>query len=138
MKSNLDYGIDKNAFNVALGKRLCALRVQHEKSQSYVGDRLGVSYQQIHKYETGETQISPSQLLIYAQMFNVSIAYLYGMNRQDNDCLDIDDEDINIFSSNIIALPRDVRKTFIRLAQQICTICNCNLKNLSLREEQND
>lgn len=135
MKSNHNHGIDKNAFNIALGRRLCALRVQHEKSQSYVGERLGVSYQQIHKYETGETQISPSQLLIYSKLFNVSMTYLYGMKTQSNDVLNLDNEDINMFSSNIIALPRDIRKTFIRLAQQVIAISIQNGSDKNQKEK---
>lgn len=89
----------------------CALRVQHKKSQSYVGERLGVSYQQIHKYETGETQISPSQLLIYAKLFNVNMAYLYGITGQSNN-------DFNIMAE-IESLPSGIRIVIFELVRQV-------------------
>jgi len=110
-----DHGIDKNAFNLALGRRLCALRLHHEKSQRYVGEKLGVSYQQVHKYETGETQIAPAHLLIYAKIFNVSIASLYGAARESNDVC----ENSGDARADPDTLLRDIRTTLIHLTRQI-------------------
>jgi transcriptional regulator with XRE-family HTH domain len=77
--------MDKNAFNVAMGKRLCELRNLHGISQKDIGARLGVTYQQVHKYETGETQIPPVHLFTYARLFKVNMAYLYGFSNESND-----------------------------------------------------
>lgn len=117
MKPNHDdHGIDKHAFNIALGRRLYALRVKHKKSQSYIGEKLGVSYQQIYKYETGETQISPSQLLAYTKLFNVSLSYLYGITNQSG-------EGFN-YIQDIENLPCNIRSTLFELARQISNSCN--------------
>lgn len=121
--------MDKNAFNVAMGKRLCELRNLHGKSQSDMGAKLGVTYQQVHKYETGETQIPPVHLFTYAKLFKVSMAYLYGLANESNDDMPELDKKAYYAASETMGWPDDLRKSLYNLTRQITKACTAKEKD---------
>jgi transcriptional regulator with XRE-family HTH domain len=49
--------------NAEIGRRLAELRARRRMSLEEVGSRLGVSYQQVQKYEKGESQIAAARLV---------------------------------------------------------------------------
>jgi transcriptional regulator with XRE-family HTH domain len=53
--------------HVALGKRIRQFRINRGMSQSQLAEKLNVSYQQIQKYEKGDSQIKISRLLQIAK-----------------------------------------------------------------------
>ncbi len=63
-----------DAADVALGRRLRSLRVRRRLSQTALGEVLGVSFQQIQKYERGAHRIRVSQLGRLAEALGVSAA----------------------------------------------------------------
>jgi transcriptional regulator with XRE-family HTH domain len=63
-------GLDKT-----IGLRLRARRLELKISLGELGDALGISFQQVHKYEKGVDRISPSRLLEIANVLKCSIAY---------------------------------------------------------------
>lgn len=73
MKSNR-----RNPVDAAVGERLRDLRRRHHLSQLWVGERLGVSFQQIQKYENGTNRISAARLAQLAQLFEIPVAALFG------------------------------------------------------------
>ena len=115
--------MDKNAFNVAMGKRLCELRNLHGISQKDIGARLGVTYQQVHKYETGETQIPPVHLFTYARLFKVNMAYLYGLSNESNDDMPELDKRAYHAASETMHWPDDLRKSFYQFTRQVSKAC---------------
>jgi transcriptional regulator with XRE-family HTH domain len=62
--------------DVALGRRLKSLRVRRGLSQTALGEVLGVSSQQIQKYERGAHRLRVSQLRRLAEALAVSVAEL--------------------------------------------------------------
>jgi transcriptional regulator with XRE-family HTH domain len=62
--------------NGRFGTYLRRLREDAKKSQSEVGSALGVSFQQIQKYENGATSISLSRIEDVARFFQVPIVSL--------------------------------------------------------------
>lgn len=115
--------MDKSAFNVAMGKRLCELRNLHGKSQKHMAATLGVAHQQVHKYETGETQIPSVHLFTYAKLFKVSMAYLYGLSNESNDDMPELDKKAYHAASETMAWPDDLRKSLYHLTRQITKAC---------------
>ena len=115
--------MDKNAFNVAMGKRLCNLRNQHKKSLRWVAAKLGVAFQQVHKYETGETQIPPVHLFTYSKIFGVSMVHLYGLSSESNDDMPELDKKAYHAASETMGWPDDLRKSFYHLTRQISKVC---------------
>ena len=60
--------------DVAVGKKLKELRTMHRMSQSDVAGKLGLSFQQIQKYETGSNRISASRLYELSNILSVCVS----------------------------------------------------------------
>ena len=60
-----------------LGRRLKELRLLSGMTQRQVAKQLGVSTQQMHKYESGINGMSVGQLFLVAQAFDVAVADLF-------------------------------------------------------------
>ncbi|MFY9269412.1 MAG: helix-turn-helix transcriptional regulator [Candidatus Manganitrophaceae bacterium] len=58
-----------------VGDKIRERRVQVGLSQGELGDRLGVSYQQVQKYEKGTSQLTVEKLQKIAQILDVEIDY---------------------------------------------------------------
>ncbi|HXM00354.1 MAG TPA: helix-turn-helix domain-containing protein [Rhizomicrobium sp.] len=63
--------------DVHVGRRLCVLRKSAGISQQKLAEQLGVTYQQIQKYEGGSNRVSTSLLLRVAQLFAVPLDYFF-------------------------------------------------------------
>jgi len=61
-----------------VGRRVRMLRVSRGLSQTYLGQKLGVTFQQVQKYENGANRISASKLHEIAGVFGVAVADLFG------------------------------------------------------------
>ena len=75
---------------LAIGARIRTRRRQLGLSQSDLAERLGVSFQQVQKYERGANRVAASTLVAAAQALNVSIGWLVG----EDSPLEGDDEEI--------------------------------------------
>ena len=66
-------GLTKRAseIDMAIGARLKALRLAADMSQSTLGEAIGVTFQQIQKYERGKNRIAASTLQILAVALRV-------------------------------------------------------------------
>jgi transcriptional regulator with XRE-family HTH domain len=70
--------------DVALGRRLKSLRIRRGLSQTALGEVLGVSFQQIQKYERGAHRIRVSQLGRLAEALGVSAAEFLEIPRTES------------------------------------------------------
>jgi transcriptional regulator with XRE-family HTH domain len=59
------------------GEKLRARRLMMKLSQAALGDAIGVTFQQIQKYEKGSNRISAAVLLLMARFFKVDISYFF-------------------------------------------------------------
>ena len=62
--------------DVLLGGHIRSIRVAGGLSQTELGQRVGVSFQQVQKYERGANRISASTLVLLAEALGVSAAEL--------------------------------------------------------------
>lgn len=116
MNSMLSTASEQDAFKRSMGKCLHYLRVTHKMSLEEMGIKIGVTPQQIHKYEIGQSIVSPIYLQRYADIFTVPVGYFFGEN--GNMSYDIDRKALSI-TSEIVALPDDVRMGLYHLAKLI-------------------
>jgi transcriptional regulator with XRE-family HTH domain len=58
-----------------IGLRLRTARLESKLSQQEVGNKLGVSFQQIQKYEKGANRVSSPRLLQFAELFGKPTTY---------------------------------------------------------------
>ena len=61
--------------------------------------RVGVSHQQIHKYETGDTKISPGMLYKFCQLFAVSPNLFFEGYSIPEEETELDEDDINSYNN---------------------------------------
>ena len=65
-------GIEPDPIDVAVGLRLRQLRKSQGMSQGKLGQALGITFQQVQKYERGTNRISASMLVKAAKELGVS------------------------------------------------------------------
>jgi transcriptional regulator with XRE-family HTH domain len=64
-------------FDRLLGHRIMELRLLAGMTQQQVARQLGVSSQQVHKFEKGTDRVSAGQLLVIARSLDVVVADLF-------------------------------------------------------------
>ena len=87
--------------DVHVGRRLRLKRTILGFSQEMVGKAIGVTFQQVQKYERGVNRMSASRLFEFAQLLKVPIVYFFDGYQEHKDD----------------ALPADEHETFIGLAE---------------------
>jgi transcriptional regulator with XRE-family HTH domain len=69
-----------DAADIRLGKSVRAYRISLGISQSALAEKVGVTFQQIQKYESGANRIAGGRLKKVAAVLGVPIAALFGEN----------------------------------------------------------
>jgi transcriptional regulator with XRE-family HTH domain len=64
--------------DVRVGQRIRAYRISKRMSQSDLGEKIGVTFQQVQKYERGTNRLGSSRLKKVATALEVPIASLFG------------------------------------------------------------
>ena len=70
--------------NRAIGRRLADRRRQLGLSLSQVSARCGVTLQQVHKYEIGETPMSAPMLLQMSRCLDTTVSYFFATLESSN------------------------------------------------------
>jgi transcriptional regulator with XRE-family HTH domain len=60
-----------------IGRRVRTLRMERGLSQTALADALGITFQQVQKYEKGVNRISSGRLLRIAEFLKVPIAFFF-------------------------------------------------------------
>ena len=66
------------ALEMSIGTRMRARRRQLGLSQSELAERLGVSFQQVQKYERGANRVAASTLMAAAEALSTTVGWLVG------------------------------------------------------------
>ena len=70
-----EYG--PHPIDVHVGKRLRVRRTIRGLSQTKLGDSVGLTFQQVQKYESGANRISASHLYEFARLLDVPVGYFF-------------------------------------------------------------
>lgn len=73
--------------DVKVGQRIRAARLLKGLSQEKLGEALGVTFQQVQKYEKGTNRIGASRMIQIAQLLGTSVALLVGETGGGHDML---------------------------------------------------
>lgn len=74
-----------NPIDVQVGARLRLRRMLMNMSQEKLGERIGLTFQQIQKYEKGTNRMGASRLHQIGQVLGVSVSYFYeGIDESEN------------------------------------------------------
>ena len=79
-----------SALELAIGARMRTRRRQLGLSQSELAEKLGVSFQQVQKYERGANRVAASTLVTASLALGTTVAWLVGEEPSGRD----DDEDV--------------------------------------------
>jgi len=78
----------KHPVNIHVGRRVRHCRWMQGMTQQQLGDKVGVKFQQIHKYETGANRISASRMWGIAAALDVPVTFFFdGLEAYLNDQL---------------------------------------------------
>jgi transcriptional regulator with XRE-family HTH domain len=94
-----------------VGKRVRALRKERRLSQGALGERIGVTFQQVQKYEKGTNRVSASTLYDIARALQVPYEDL--LPRQE------DDPEVSIARENSITCARTLSVRIAELARDV-------------------
>jgi transcriptional regulator with XRE-family HTH domain len=72
-----------DAYDIRLGKRVRAYRISLGMSQSALAEKVGVTFQQIQKYENGANRMAGGRLKKVAAVLGLPIATLLDENEND-------------------------------------------------------
>jgi transcriptional regulator with XRE-family HTH domain len=74
--------------DILVGKRIRTQRLVRKMSQSELGKQLGITFQQIQKYESGVNRVGAGRLQTIAKIFDLPVSVFFG---EDNATLDASD-----------------------------------------------
>ena len=66
------------AEDVEIGRKIRALRLERGLSQSGLADGIGLTFQQVQKYEKGTNRVSAGRLQQIADILNMPVTFFYG------------------------------------------------------------
>ena len=71
-----------NAVDIYIGARMRERRLALNLSQAGLGEMLGVSFQQVQKYEGGKNRVSAARLFEICRILNLSLSSMFERNPQ--------------------------------------------------------
>jgi len=103
MSENISKGV-ANCADKLVAKRIRTIRLVKGLSQQQIAQALGVSIQQVQKYEKGTNRISSGKLYDLAKFLGMPITYFFDQN-DDLQLLNLDvNNDINLFEKETLVL----------------------------------
>ncbi len=117
--------------DVHVGARLRLCRIESDVTQTQLGEKLDLSFQQIQKYEKGANRISASVLFRMAGILDVSVLYFFdGLSHESGSAekkqTDINTpslhtarEDLRFLKAFSKITDKNIRKTILNLVEEI-------------------
>ena len=127
-----------NPIDIHVGARVRMRRFLVGMSQGRLAEQLGVTFQQVQKYEKGMSRISASRLQTIANVFEVPVSFFFE-NIADNSHLESDPlsdaADASLLTQDGVALNRafvriksaKVRRSIIELVKLLADDCDGSL-----------
>jgi transcriptional regulator with XRE-family HTH domain len=105
-----------------VGARIRLLRKRRKMSQTELGEAVGVTFQQIQKYENGKNRVGASRLHLVATALNVPITELFddaetGSTLKATKSLAFDSQALRIAEAFVKISDKQVRSSLVDLAE---------------------
>jgi transcriptional regulator with XRE-family HTH domain len=114
-----------DTYDREVGLRMRTLRISRRMSQSDLGERLGITFQQVQKYENGANRIGAGRLQRIAEIFEVPVAALFGASRREGGA-GVDPFEglrtpgaVQLLETYGRIGDRAIRRAFLRFAEQV-------------------
>ena len=67
-----------SAADIEIGRKIRALRLERGLSQANLADGIGLTFQQVQKYEKGSNRVSAGRLQQIADLLHIPVTFFYG------------------------------------------------------------
>ena len=108
--------------DLTVGARVLSLRIKRKLTQTDLADKIGVSFQQLQKYERGANRISASRLWRIAVALEAPMTYFFEGITTGADAL-IEQPIVTPWANELMALeadlPASARKLVLSMARQL-------------------
>ncbi len=119
----------KHPVDVHVGQRVRQRRWMVGMTQQQLGNKVGIKFQQIQKYETGMNRVSASRLWDIAEALDVAVAFFFEGyedgapedNRPQTNDLLADKEALELVRS-YYAIPEEQRRRLFELARSLSDV----------------
>jgi transcriptional regulator with XRE-family HTH domain len=109
--------------DVELGKRIRLRRVELKISQSELADQLGVTFQQVQKYEKGVNRVGAARLQLVATALDVPVTFFFdgdGKSREVESLLFVDSAfSLRLLRAYASVKSQAVQRQFVSLIESI-------------------
>lgn len=105
--------------DIAVGERIRQLRKERQITQTELGAAVGLTFQQIQKYEKAKNRISASKLVQIAQIFNVDVSELFKGSLAYEEIPE--SEEVAALIEYTEKMPDHVRSQFLSLMEAIAS-----------------
>src|ERR1700755_3086992 len=118
-----------NASDKALGEKIRARRILAKMSQAELGDHVGVSFQQVQKYEKGTNKVSAVRLTEIAAALGESVGYFQEEGRVSKAGVEMQElmtDRLNLRICRALAAIENqtMRHQFVRLVESVSGIAD--------------
>ncbi|MBL4789767.1 MAG: helix-turn-helix transcriptional regulator [Kordiimonadaceae bacterium] len=103
-----------NPVDLAVGQRVRQLRRERRITQADLAESIGLTFQQVQKYERASNRISASKLVEIAGVLDVPVADLF-TSVDDNIDPDMADDDLKVLLESVANMGEDMREHFVGL-----------------------
>ncbi len=104
-------------FDIYVGRVIMMLRTRMGMSQQDLGQQIGVTFQQVQKYECGENRLTVARLNDICRVFDVSPALFYNEANQSY----VHDKNMVVLINTIYKLPTEKRNIIAVIANALCS-----------------
>ena len=112
-----------NPVDIHVGQRLRLRRTLLGMSQEKLGDAVGLTFQQIQKYESGANRIAVSRLYEFAKILGVSVGWFVAgydnEEEENNNELIYDNREMLAFIRLYNTITPEIRKKVFQLLQSV-------------------
>ncbi len=118
----------RHPVDVHVGQRVRQRRWMMSITQQQLGDKVGIKFQQIQKYETGTNRVSASRLWDIAQTLEVPVAFFFeGLEGQAEDTGEargdvLTDKEANELVRAYYTMPEAQRRRLFDLARVLSEV----------------
>jgi len=115
-------GNKAHPIDITVGARITSLRLAKGMTQTDLATLIGVSFQQLQKYERGSNRVSASRLWRIAEALNVPMTYFFDGVTTDSGA-PREERPITPWAHELLALEKDLparaRKLVLNMARQL-------------------
>lgn len=122
--------MDKDELDRLIGRRIRIARQFRKLSQTDLGEAVGVTFQQVQKYESGANRVSASRLFRVAKALEVDIKYFF--NEDANELGDLSSNRNSIEENDVRSIIEslDIEEIDFELLSALSQIRQTKKKNL--------